>query len=65
MEMRQAILNGFRVVRHALEPAFVQERFLPIGKLEQTPFQRRRAKVGDEDFHAQGLQGFIVGACTM
>ena len=51
-QLAQAILYGFRIIRHPLNPPLVQKPLLPVRKIEQAPLERCRAEIGDQDFHA-------------
>ena len=53
-QLRQAFLDCFRIIRDTFEAAFVQHRFRAVRKIEQPPLERRRAEIGDENFHEAG-----------
>jgi hypothetical protein len=51
LELRQAILDGARVVRHPLEAALGQQSLLTVRQVKQAVLQRRGTKIGDQDLH--------------
>ncbi len=55
LQRRETVLDGAAEIGHALIPTLGDERLRPVRETEQAVFERRRAEVGDEDVHRDGV----------